>query len=73
MVFQETELLSCIWMCRISTCLKHRNRQPTFSPVYDTDGVTPLANTTDPSRFQYKYLATSRAVPLPTLGVVITY
>lgn len=46
---------------------------PTFSPVYDTDGVTPLTNTTDPSRFQYKYLATSRAVPLPTLGVVITY
>lgn len=46
---------------------------PIFSPVYDTDGRTPLADANDPSRFQYKYIGNSRAVPLPTLGLVITY
>ncbi len=46
---------------------------PTFIPVYDTDGKTPLQNPDDPSRFQYKYLSTNRAIPLPTLGVVVTY
>lgn len=46
---------------------------PIFSPVYDTDGKTPLQDANDPSRFQYKYIGNSRAVPLPTLGLVITY
>lgn len=46
---------------------------PILSPVYDTDGKTPLQDPNDASRFQYKYLSSSRAVPLPTLGVVITY
>lgn len=46
---------------------------PIFSPVYDADGKTPLNDPNDASRFQYKYLGASRAVPLPTLGIVITY
>lgn len=46
---------------------------PTLTPVYELDGTTPVVDANDPSRFQTKFLSTGRAIPLPTIGVVITY
>jgi hypothetical protein len=46
---------------------------PSFVPVYSADGVTPLADPNDPSRFQYSLVNTGSRTVLPTIGFVIYY
>nr|MBP7389760.1 hypothetical protein [Chitinophagales bacterium] len=46
---------------------------PSFVPVYSADGVTPLVDPNDPSRFQYSLVNTGSRTVLPTIGFVIYY
>ncbi len=46
---------------------------PSFVPVYAADGVTPVPDANDPSRFQYKLVDTGSRTVLPTIGFVVYF